>query len=474
MANFPYADHPVLLVDDEPQILLSTGVLLRTVGVKRVHTLEDSRKVLSFLADHEVSVIVVDLSMPFLRGEELLTQLAEEHPHVPVLVMTANSELETAVRCMRIGAFDYLVKPVDRDRFLTSVMRAMELNGLRMEILNLRESLLTNQLRHQDAFARILTNSQGMRSIFQYVEAIAPTNQPVLITGETGVGKELFAEAVHQVSGRGGRFVAVNVAGLDDNMFSDTLFGHRKGAFTGAAEVREGLIAQAAGGTLFLDEIGDLPGTSQVKLLRLLQENKYYPLGADVPQQSDARVVVATHQDLRARMDEGLFRKDLYYRLRAHQVHIPPLRERYEDLPALVDHFLDEAAQELDKRKPSIPAELITLLQTYHFPGNVRELKAMVFDAVTRHGSGMLSLESFTEVIHEHPQPSAQQVGSSRVTGLEALLGGRFPTLKEAEQILVDEALRRSQGNQGIAAGLLGISRQALNKRLVRARSERN
>ena len=240
-----------------------------------------------------------------------------------------------------------------------------------------------------------------MQAICRYVEAVAPSRQPVLVTGETGAGKELIARAIHDLSGCAGRFVAVNVAGLDDTMFSDTLFGHTRGAYTGADNKRDGLLARASGGTLFLDEIGDLKESTQVKLLRLLEEKLYYPLGSDAPLTTDARIVCATHHSLPKLLTAGEFRTDLFFRLQAHHVHIPPLRERMEDLASLLDHCLEEAAQSFGKKKPTPPPEIVTLLSVYHFPGNVRELRSMVFDAVAQHQSGVLSLESFRRALRD-------------------------------------------------------------------------
>jgi len=263
----------------------------------------------------------------------------------------------------------------------------------------------------------------------------------------------------------------VNVAGVEDAMFSDTLFGHRKGAYTGADQPREGLIAKASGGTLFLDEIGDLRESSQVKLLRLLEEHRYYPLGSDVAKESDARIVCATHRDLQKGVANGTFRRDLYYRLSAHHVRIPPLRERPDDIPLLVDHFLLEAAKAEGKRKPTAPPELSVLLSNYPFPGNVRELRMMVTDAVLLHKGGMLSMDSFRKATgmdgaSADPNDGA---GSPEAQGSSRFFSSsRLPTLKEAEEYLISTALARARNNQGIAASLLGITRQALNKRLIR------
>jgi two-component system nitrogen regulation response regulator GlnG len=268
---------------------------------------------------------------------------------------------------------------------VSSVERALEIRGWRAEVLSLKDRLLTDRPHQREAFAEIVTGSRAMHAIFRYVEAIASSPMPALITGETGTGKELIARVLHRLSGRPGELIALNVAGLDDTMFSDTLFGHTRGAFTGADRSREGLIATAADGTVFLDEIGDLSVGSQVKLLRLLQDGTFYPLGADRPRQSRARVVVATNTDVVHALQAGTFRKDLYYRLRTHHLHVPPLRSRPGDVPLLLNHFVDKAVRELHKSPPRVPLALYQLLKTYVFPGNVRELEALVFDAVARH-----------------------------------------------------------------------------------------
>jgi len=250
-------------------------------------------------------------------------------------------------------------------------------------------------------------------------------------------------------------------------------FGHEKGAFTGADRKREGLIAQAAGGTLFLDEIGDLELSSQVKLLRLLQDRTYYALGSDHIQRSTARIVVATNCDLAKAISEKTFRKDLYYRLRAHQVNLPALRERKQDLPLLLNHFVEKASESLNKNKPAIPPELYTLLNIYSFPGNVRELETMVFDAVARNQGNVLSQQSFKEIIGEENSAQSEEILlDGEIGNLAKLFPDRLPSLKEAEQLLIKEAMQRAEDNQGIAATMLGISRQALNKRLVRERQD--
>jgi DNA-binding NtrC family response regulator len=462
---------PVLLVDDEAQLLHSASLALRTSGIGAVKTLEDSRQVMPLLAEQTIGVLVLDLAMPHVSGQVLLEQVAATYPDLPIILMTATNDLDTAVQCMQAGAIDYLVKPVEKNRLVSSIKRALEIRALRAELLSLKERFLADTLRHPEAFAEIITQSKAMQAIFRYLEAIGTSPQPVLITGETGTGKELIARALHRLSGRAGELVSVNVAGLDDTMFSDTLFGHAKGAYTGADRVREGLVNTAGEGTLFLDEIGDLTAASQVKLLRLLQDGSYYPLGADRPRQSRARVIVATNCDVVKAMAAGTFRRDLYYRLHTHHLQLPTLRARIEDLPLLVNHFLKKAAQALDKPTPPVPVALYQLLRAYRFPGNVRELEGMVFDALARHEGGTLSLQSLRRAVSgdaelEEPVPAADDAHAPIV----ACFPEKLPTLEQAEQSLIDEALRRADGNQGVAAGMLGLSRQALNKRLARRR----
>jgi two-component system response regulator HydG len=454
----------VLLVDDEEEILSTLKLNLQINGVGEVLTLSDSREVLPLLASKPVAVMVLDLTMPHLSGVELLRTVARDYTHIPVVVVTANDETDTAVDCMKHGAFDYLVKPVDSARLLTTIKKALELSCLSGEVSSLKHRLLSEGLDNPGAFAAIVTRNRKMRALFQYAEVVAGCSQPIIVTGETGVGKELVARAVHELSGCRGEFVALNVAGLDDQMFSDALFGHRKGAFTGADQGREGLIARAADGTLFLDEIGDLNEMSQVKLLRLLQEREYYPVGSDVTRKTNAHLVLATNRDLQKLIAAGKFRNDLYYRLCAHQIHIPPLRERMDDLPLLLEHFIHEEANRIDIAPPSYTKELIDLLERYPFPGNVRELQAMVSDAVPRSRSGSLSHEPFCQAIAElgeHSQPAQAPTDGSLHAKLEAIWG-HFPTLREAEELLIKTALQTTKGNQVNAATMLGVKRKSV------------
>lgn len=459
-------ESPILLVDDELRLLKASQLLLMSKGFSNVSTIIDSREVMGYLKDHQVAVVVIDLYMPHLSGLDLLPDLISEYPDMPVIIMTAIDETDTAVNCMKRGAFDFLVKPVETERLATTIARAIEHRRMHLELSSLREHFFSEKINCPEAFSSIVTASGKMHTLFKYMEVIAPSSQPILIYGETGVGKELVARALHVLSGCRGDFVAVNIAGLEDTVFADTLFGHKKGAFTGADHHREGLVAKAAGGTLLLDEIGDLSDQSQIKLLRLLQEKEYYAVGSDNPSTSNARILLATNHDLQKLIEERRFRKDLYYRLCAHRLVIPPLRERVEDVAPLLNHFLEAAARCLGKKKPTPPPDLVTLLETYPFPGNIRELEAMVHDAVARHDSGVLSMESFSTAIgmSRAVKPSTEGKTSGINTLEEAF--GHFPTIHEIEKYMIAEAMLRSKGNQGIAANMLGITRQTLNKRL--------
>ncbi|MBU0730532.1 MAG: sigma 54-interacting transcriptional regulator [Proteobacteria bacterium] len=314
-------------------------------------------------------------------------------------------------------------------------------------------------------FEKIITVNSKMLSIFQDILYIAETSKPILITGETGVGKELIVDALHQASKLKGRFVTVNAAGLDDNMFSDTLFGHVKGAYTGADQGRKGLVERAEGGTLVLDEIGDLSLASQIKLLRLLQEKEYMPLGQDKPKKTNVRILAVTNKDLWELQRVGKFRADLNFRLRTHHLHLPPLRERLDDLPVLVDHFLAKAAYALNKEKPTIPQGLISYLETFSFMGNIRELQDLIFDAVSRLEGEQLSIVFFKN--YRANTSSSKDVSHGFGSQDQKIFfPTELPTIKQVTSLLVQEAMKRTKGKQTAAAKLLGITQQALSKRL--------
>ena len=463
MSSKHHPDCPVLIVDDEEHVVASQEDVLKSHGITNLMSTTDSREVAGILSGNEVELVLLDLRMPHVQGEEILEQIRDEYPQVPVIIVTGSAEIEVAVQCMRGGAIDYMVKPVEENRLVSGVKRAIELRELKREYSDLRSRLLSDRLSNPEAFSHIITQDRKMHSIFLYLESIAGTDETVLIVGETGAGKELIAKTIHELSRRDRPFVAVNVAGLDDTMFSDSLFGHKKGAYTGATESRKGFFQQASGGTILLDEIGDLTLASQVKLLRLLEAREYYPLGSDLAMITDARIVVATNKNLRAAVGSGEFRKDLYYRLSAHEVRLPSLRERKGDLPLLVYHFMEEASQKLSKKKLAVPSELIPFLGTYDFPGNVRELRSMVFDAVSRQSEKMLSLKSFREAMGRDAQMLNREQQEELI-----VFKKRLPTLSQAHELLIAEAMKRAKGVKSTAATILGITPQALGKRLQR------
>ncbi len=467
MTEILQPQYPILIVDDKEVNLKFICKQLQKAGINNLLTCQDSRNAMDFFDQYSIEIALVDLLMPHTSGYELLETINQRFPEIPVIIVTGSEDIEDVVKCIKLGAHDYIIKPVAPDLLVSAIRRAMDLRKLKRENDRLRQTGEFNLLKNPEAFSHIVTQNARLIDVFKNIEAIAPTHHPVLITGETGVGKELFARTIHKISDRKGSLISVNVAGLDDAMFSDTLFGHAKGAFTGANQTRRGLIERAKGGTIFLDEIGDLSMKSQVKLLRLLQEGEYLPLGLDKPQKTDARIIAATNKNLWKLQEEYRFREDLNYRLRFHHIHIPPLRKRLEDLPLLVDFFLEKASKEQNKKKPSLPKELFTLLETYSFPGNVRELQAMVVNAVSRHKSKMLSLDVFRSAIHpksDDGASSAQQPNQDN--GHLLTFHTNIPTIRQATRLLVAEAMKRAKNNQSIAAKILGISQPALSRRL--------
>ncbi len=466
METPPVGQRAVLLVNDDHEAVGSTRLLLLDAGIGNEIIISDSKNVTPRLEQNGISLIVLNLT-PDFDGTDLLALLRRDYPQVPVIVKNAPADVETAVSCMKLGAFDYLVMPTEPERLVVAVKKALEFNDPQQEVSSLKEYLLNDRLEHAEAFAEIKTISRKMRSIFQYTEVVARSPQPVLISGETGVGKELFAQAIHRISGVKGQFVSINVAGLDDAMFSDTLFGHKKGAFTGADQVRDGLVCKAGMGTLFLDEIGDLNELSQVKLLRLLQEREYYPVGSDQVKTSSARIILATNVDLAARIKEGRFRRDLYFRLCTHQIHIPALRERSEDIPLLLGTFMEDAARHFGKSVPAVSPKLKAALTEYAFPGNIRELQARVSDALARHDNGEMTLENFPGIPPATPpqSPVPATAPAADVDGIYSLFG-RLPTFREIEDHLIGEAMKASDGNFAAAASILGVTRQTISKRL--------
>ncbi|MFN2267204.1 MAG: sigma-54-dependent transcriptional regulator [Desulfonatronovibrio sp.] len=461
--NTKIPNQGIYIVDDEKSLLDSLFITLKTEGFNDIEVFNNGQEIIDALPQLRCRVLLLDLFMPRIHGEQILEQVSFQCPEVQVIVITGINETETAVRCMKNGAFDYLVKPIDTQRLITTVRRALHHYTLVNQNLLLKSKLLTGDLENPDHFSEIITADSKMKSLFNYMEVIAPSPDPVLITGETGTGKDLAAKSIHKASKCNGPFISLNSAGLDDNVFADTLFGHVMGAFTDARETRKGLVEQAGEGTLFLDEIGDLTQPSQLKLLSLIQNKTYYPLGSDISKKSKARIVAATNRDLTQSIKKGQFRRDLFYRINTYHVHLPPLRQRLDDIPLLAEHFHHGACADLKIDEEKMSSSLIEVLRQYDYPGNVRELRSLIYGSLARGGLEVLEKELCRLLGIKFPKKTAQKTsGQLKNRGFSDPL----PTLEQASEMLISLALNKSDGNQSNAAKILGISRQALNQRL--------
>ena len=451
----------ILVVDDNPINLQLIQKILEKEKLHPVFTCSDSRNVIALCEKEPINIVLLDLKMPHIDGEALLPEIRERYPDIPVIIVTALTDIQTVITCMKAGAFDYVVKPIEKQLLVSTINRAKRILFLEQENQVLRKQ--TAKLKNPEAFQSIITNSARMLEIFSNIEAIASSPWPVLVSGETGVGKEMIVRTIHALSKRKGAFVSVNAAGLDDQMFSDTIFGHVKGAFTGADKTKKGLLQNADNGTLFLDEVGDLNMLSQVKLLRLIQEGEYIPLGSETVYRSNARIITATNQDLWVGQRSGKFREDLNYRLRTHHIHIPPLRERMEDLPLLADYFVKQAALIQKKQNPDIPDGVINRLRSYYFPGNIRELRSLLFDAVSRNESSTLTVKAVEPYLQNGNPQNQERIFTD--LNQDLLFPTTLPTLQQVSEMLVAEALKRANYNQTAAAEMIGISQSALSRR---------
>jgi two-component system response regulator HydG len=442
------SDITLLVVDDEPSNLTSIKKIFEREGM-RVLTAENAKEALETVRRHRVQVVLTDLMMPGTSGAELLRAIKELSPDTEVVLMTAYGTVETAVQAMRDGAYDFVEKPLKRMTIVKSVRKAAERQSLVAENRSLRQEikLLTNR--------EIVGQSPALRRVLEVASQAAPSTATVLILGESGTGKELIARFIHAKSARsGGPFVAVNCSAIPEAILEAELFGHERGAFTGAVAKREGRFAKARGGTLFLDEIGELSQSVQVKLLRVLQEGEYEPVGGDTVK-ADVRIVAATNRNLRAEVDAGRFREDLFYRLNVISVTAPPLRARREDVPLLVDHFLGVYCRKNGRQRLVVPPEVLTKLADYAWPGNVRELENVIERAAVLCRGESLSLADLPEAVAEAAaaQPSALA----------------FPVgtpLEEVERRLIRETLKYTNGDKSLAAQLLGISTRTIYRKV--------
>ncbi|MFW6217118.1 MAG: sigma-54-dependent transcriptional regulator, partial [Desulfohalobiaceae bacterium] len=363
----------VLVIDDEQNYLLLLETLLEDEGYS-VTTLQDPELALDYLTESEVDVLVTDMKMPKVSGQDILERVRRDYPHIPVLIMTAYGSIDGAVEAMKCGAFDYINKPFSNSELLLSVSKAAQMSQAERQNRQLRQSLQEKYGVHQ-----IIGRSRPMRQVLDLVDRVAPSSSNVLITGESGTGKELVAQALHYSSPRAkGPFVSVNCMALNPGVLESELFGHEKGSFTGATVKKRGRFETAHKGTLFLDGIGEFSTDLQVKLLRVLQEHSFERVGGDRPVHVDIRLITATNKDLSQEVEKGNFREDLYYRLNVVNIHVPPLRERAEDIPLLAAHFLHIASQENQKQVSSFSPEALQALSAYSWPGNVRQLENVV------------------------------------------------------------------------------------------------
>jgi DNA-binding NtrC family response regulator len=441
----------ILIIEDEPKMRRLLEISLGDDGLA-VQTVQDAETGLKLFQREPVDLIVTDLKLPGMSGLEFLDQAKRLNPSVPIVVMTAFGTVETAVEAMKAGASDYVLKPFSMAEMKLVIRKELDVQKVREENRSLREAL---GKRYQ--YQNIVARSAKMQEVLALVERVAPTNSTVLLGGESGVGKDLIARAIHQNSRRAsGPFIKVNSTAIPDTLFESELFGYERGAFTGANASKPGKFELADKGSLFLDEIGDVPAPIQVKLLRVLQEREFERLGGTKTLKVDVRLIAATNKDLRAALEQGTFREDLYYRLNVVPIDIPPLREHKEDIPDLVNHFLQRFSQNNGKHVESITPAALKLLMDYHWPGNIRQLENTVERAVA------LSTKPVIDVQDVH-----LDAGSSRnAANAPAPLLPEGMTLEQWEDEIIREALRRADGNKSQAARMLGLSRNALRYRL--------
>lgn len=389
---------PILVVDDEKHFLNSMDYQLHKNGLTNVQCCQDSREVMPKLKERKYSVILLDILMPRISGDELLPIIVDEFPEIPVIIITAFPDAKSAKDCMKKGAFECFTKPLEIKELINTIHETLDLKEAHRDIIFHKKRLFSDTSGKGRSFPNIISINEKMLSIGQTIGLVAFTTRPVLIMGETGVGKEFVAREIHKQSQRKGEFIPFDPTWLDDEEFAHVLFGYsgyRTTTSHGTGPIIKGKLEKAGKGTLFIKEIGDLSNESQAKVLRLLQNREYYPVDSRTLKTSRARIVAGTAKNLSALIQTGAFRYDLYNHLKAHEIHIPPLRERKEDIPLLVDHFLGKAAITAGIQKPALPSELLPMLEKYNFPGNVGELKKMVNQAVSRCKSGFLSVDDF-------------------------------------------------------------------------------
>ncbi len=445
----------VLIVDDEKNYLLVLQAVLEDAGYKAT-ALNDPETVLPFLEESEVDIIITDMKMPRLSGQEILEHVKRDYSHIPVLIMTAFGSIEGAVEAMRCGAFDYITKPFSNDELLLAVQNASILAKAHRQY-----RLLQENLENRFGINQIIGHSKATQELLSMVERAAPAKSTVLIYGESGTGKELIAKAIHFASPRAkAPFISVNCMALNPGVLESELFGHEKGSFTGAVAMRRGRFELADGGTLFLDEIGELSPELQVKLLRVLQERKFERVGGNEEVEVDIRIVTATNKNLEKEVEEGRFREDLYYRLNVVHIEVPPLRERREDIPLLAAHFAQKYAEENAVPAKTFSPDAMDYLTAYEWPGNIRQLENVVERCMVLASGEMVNV---TDLPADLRDEETQYKSAVDLLPVELDLAD---ALEKIEAAVIRRALVRADFVQVKAAELLGISKSLLQYKL--------
>jgi DNA-binding NtrC family response regulator len=439
----------VLIVDDEKNIRAGLGRALELDGYRTLLA-ADGQEALDVIQSEEIDLVIADLKMPRVSGEELLRHIVDHYPTVPVIILTGHGTIETAVQAMRDGAYDFLTKPVSLDRLSLLAKRALSNREL-----VLQHRRLQHELENQRERFAIVGTSSALQHVMDVVRQVAPTKASVLITGESGVGKELIADAIHRLSDRTDNpFIKVHCAALSESLLESELFGHEKGAFTGAIGRKRGRFELANTGSIFLDEIGEINQSVQIKILRVLQEKQFERVGGEETINVDVRIIAATNRDLRVEIEKGTFREDLYYRLNVVNIHVPPLRERKEDIPLLSAAFIKEFAKENGKSVEGIDQRARAALHNHDWPGNIRELRNSIESAVVMAKGSIITLEDLPPTIHRS--------GDGNDT-IQIPLGSR---LEEAEREIIRSTLAAQQGNKTKTAEVLGIGRKTLHRKI--------
>jgi len=445
----------LLVLDDEKNYLLVLEALLTDAGYK-VTALNDPETALTFLEESDVDVVITDMKMPKITGAQVLDHVRKNYPGLPVLIMTAFGTIQSAVEVMRTGAFDYIAKPFSNDELLLSVQNAVELSQARQNY-----QLLTENFQTQYGRNNIIGKSGAIRSVLSLIDRAAPSKSTVLITGESGTGKELVARAIHFSSPRkSAPFVSVNCMALNANLLESELFGHEKGSFTGAVAMKRGRFELADSGTLFLDEIGELSHDMQVKLLRVLQERRIERVGGTEEIEVDIRIVAATNKDLLEEVKKGNFREDLYYRLNVVHMQIPPLRERREDIPLLVSHFIEKISNQQDVAERTFTVEALDYLSGYEWPGNIRQLENVIERCLVLGTGSAITVDDLP------PEVRDEESQLKSAVDLLPVQLDLSDTLEKIEAALIRRALARGNFVQVKVAESLGISKSLLQYKL--------